>query len=98
MAIIPEVNLCIQYLAFFCLLKCTFTYSPLGNLFSVTLIFLASHQQKLNDLWVCISFLKYVKLAKIPQKYPNKKLFFNKAFIRIYTYKKTIAVLILFSS
>ena len=38
-AIIPEVILYVQNLAFFYLLKCIFTYSPLGNLFSITLIF-----------------------------------------------------------
>jgi len=38
-AVTSEVVLYIQNLAFFCLLKCIFTYSPLGNLFSITLIF-----------------------------------------------------------
>lgn len=38
-AIMPEVILHVQNLAFFYLLKCIFTYSPSGNLFSITLIF-----------------------------------------------------------
>lgn len=42
-AVIPEVILYVQNLAFFYLLKCIFTCSPLGNLFSITLVFLASH-------------------------------------------------------
>lgn len=52
------------YLTFFCLLRCIFIYSQLGNLFPYFAFWLAT-SQNLQNLWICILFLKYMKLAKI---------------------------------